>query len=225
MGQNIIVKVDIQGVATIKKIGSIGHLSCLSFFPSKILGAFGDGGMVLTDNTRLAKAIKMMRIDGASKARDIYYKHEIIGTSSRLHETQAATLRVQFKYLNQNLEHRKKIAQEYNKFLKGIGDLTLPDVSQDKENKEVYNLYTIRTNSRDKLKKFLLGRKIESYILYPKPLHFLDVFKYLGYKPGDFPEAEKAANQVLSLPISPFLSLSKVRDITKLIKKFFNGKK
>jgi len=203
-----------------KKIGSVGDLGCLSFFPSKILGAFGDGGMILTNNFRLNRIIKMMRIDGASEIKKIYYDHKIIGGSSRLDEIQATTLRVQFKYIKQNLEHRKKIAREYNKILNGIGDLILPIVIQG--NKHVYNFYVIRTNFRDKLKNFLTIHKIKTSIIYPKPLHLFSAFKFLNYKKEDFPEAEKAAKKVLSLPINQFLPLEKVREIANLIKEFFN---
>jgi len=203
-----------------KKAGTIGHLGCLSFFPSKILGAFGDGGMVLTNNSKLAKIIKMMRIDGASEIKKIYYDHRIIGGSSRLDEIQATILRVQFKYIKQNLEHRQKITKEYNKTLKGIGDLILPFVVQG--NKHVYNFYVIKTNFRDKLKIFLTAYNIQTSILYPKPLHLFSAFGFLGYKKGDFSEAEKAAKKVLALPNNPFLPLKKVREIANLIKIFFD---
>jgi len=203
-----------------KKVGSMGNSGCLSFFPSKILGGFGDGGMILTNNSKLAKRVKMMRINGASEIKKIYYDHRIIGGSSRLDEIQATALRVQFKYIKQNLEYRQRIAKEYNKILKGTGDLILPLAIQG--NKHAYNFYVIRTNFRDKLKEFLAVHNIKTFALYPKPLHLFSVFKFLGYKKGDFPEAEKAANQVLALPINQFLPLTKVREIVNLIKIFFN---
>lgn len=203
-----------------KKVGSMSNLGCLSFFPSKILGGFGDGGMILTNNSKLAKRVKMMRIDGASEIKKIYYDHQIIGGSSRLDEIQATTLRVQFKYIEQNLEHRQRIAKEYNKTLKGIGDLILPFVVQ--QNKHVYNFYVIRTNFRNKLKNFLTSHNIETFVLYPKPLHLFSAFGSFGYKKGDFPKAEKAAKEVLALPINPFLPLKKVREIANLIRIFFN---
>ena len=203
-----------------KKVGSIGNLGCLSFFPSKILGGFGDGGMILTNNSKLTKRVKMMRIDGASEIKNIYYDHRIIGGSSRLDEIQATALRVQFKYIKQNLKHRQRIAKEYNETLKGIGDLILPFVIQG--NKHVYNFYVIRTNFRDKLKNFLTGYNIKTSILYPKPLHLFSAFRSLGYKKGDFSEAEKAAKEVLSLPINPFLPFKKAKKIANLIKIFFD---
>jgi len=203
-----------------KKVGSIGNLGCLSFFPSKILGGFGDGGMILTNNSVLAKKVKMMRIDGASEIKKLYYDHRIIGGSSRLDEIQATALKVQFKYIEQNLEHRQRIAREYNEMLKGIGDLILPSVVQ--WNKHVYNFYVIRTNFRNKLKNFLTAHNIKTSILYPKPLHLFSAFGYLDHKKGDFPKAEKAAKEVLSLPINPFLPLKKVKEIANLIKIFFD---
>lgn len=202
-----------------KKVGTIGNLGCLSFFPSKILGAFGDGGMVLTNNSKLAKTIKMMRVNGAKR---LYYDHQIIGGSSRLDEIQAAILQIKFKYLKQNIEHRQKIANQYNKILKGIDDLILPFVSRN--NYHVYNYYTIKTPFRDRLKDFLTINEIKTSIFYPKPLHLLHAFKFLNYKSGDFPEAEKSSKEILSLPINEFLSLEKARFISNLIKSFFKKK-
>ncbi len=202
-----------------KKTGSFGDMGCLSFFPSKILGAFGDGGMVLTNNLKLAKNIKMMRIDGATDVKKIYREHKIIGGSSRLHEIQASVLRTKFKYLKDNLDNRQKIANFYNNKLKDLGDLVLPIVL--KNNYHVYNSYVIKTDFRDKLKLFLAKKGVETKIIYPKPLHILESFRFLNYKSDDFPMAKKVSNQVLALPIDEFLSIKKVKNITNLIKEFF----
>lgn len=204
-----------------RKAGTIGKIGCLSFFPTKILGAFGDGGMILTNDPRLAKTVRMMRIHGAPDTKEIHYDHRLIGSSSRLDEIQAAILRVQFRYLNQNLRHRQKVARQYNQLLDGIGDLTLPIVYQG--NYCVYNFYVIRTTFRNQLKEFLADRDIKTSILYPKPLHLFSAFKYFGYKNGDFPQAEKASREVLALPIDQFLSLRKVKEVADLIKEFFNN--
>ena len=159
----------------------------------------------------------MMRIN---RAKRMYYNHQIIGVSSRLHEIQAAILRVKFKYLKQNLEHRQKIAEEYSRFLGGVGDLILP--ATENNSKRVYNYYVIRIRHRDGLNKFLTDSNIKTSILYPTPLHLLRAFKFLNYKIGDFSEAEKAAKQIICLPIHEFLPLRKVKAVADLIRKFFN---
>jgi len=203
-----------------KKVGTMGHLGCLSFFPSKILSAFGDGGMILTNNLRLAKQLTRMRIHGADNVSKMYHEHRIIGGASRLHELQASILRVGFEYLGENLKHRRKIAEKYNTRLRGVGDLVLP--TETKNIRHVYNSYIIRTSFRDQLKSFLEKNGIKTNIFYPKPLHLLSAFRFLGYKAGDFPNAENAAKQVLALPINQFLSLTKAMKVIKITRKFFD---
>lgn len=203
-----------------RKTGNLGHLGCLSFYPSKILGAFGDGGMVLTNNFKLFNTVRMLRNNGLTKYGEIYYNHRIAGGVSRLHEIQAAVLQTKFKYLKENLNHRQRIANIYNILLEGIGDLILP--FSDDGNSHIYSSYIIRTSFRDKLKNFLSVNGFETTILYPRPLHFFKAFKFLKYKSGDFPEAEKAAKEVLGLPINEFLSIKEIKNIVNLIKKCFN---
>ncbi|MDD5606586.1 MAG: DegT/DnrJ/EryC1/StrS family aminotransferase [Candidatus Pacebacteria bacterium] len=188
----------------------IGDLACYSFFPSKNLGAYGDGGAIVTDNEKLAEKIRLLKNHGSSSNQK--YLNLIVGTNSRLDALQAAILRVKLKYLKKWNERRKQIAENYNKSLSGIGDIIIPKITKD----HVFNQYTIRTKKRDKLKKH-----IPYMIYYPLPLHLQPAFKYLNHKKGDFPEAEKASREVLSLPIYPELSRKDQDLIIKRIKEFY----
>ena len=198
-----------------KMAGSIGHLGCFSFFPTKNLGAFGDAGMVATNDKKLAEKIKLLRNHGTTKK----YCHEILGTSSRLDELQAAIILAKMPFLKSWNQKRIKIAQFYNKNLKNIGDIITPETA--KNNFHIFHQYTICAKYRDKLKKYLKGKNVPTAIHYPAPLHLQPVFKYLKRKGGDLPESEKISQEVLSLPIYPELSLNEQKLIIKSIKKFF----
>ena len=185
-----------------KKAGSIGDLGCFSFFPSKNLGAYGDGGMIVTNNKKLAGKIQVLKNHGSSPKNK--YKNLILGTNSRLDAIQAAILNVKLKYLKKWSKKRVEIAKYYNQKLKGVGDIITPVLISEK--KHIFHQYTIRTEYRDQLKKHLEKKGIPTMIYYSIPLHLQPCFKYLGYEKGDFPEAEKAAKEVLSLPIYPELT-------------------
>ena len=200
-----------------KKSGAIGDLGCLSFFPSKNLGAYGDSGMVVTNNEQLAERIKMMRNHGSSPKEK--YLNLILGTNSRLDALQAAILRVKLKHLTKWSHERAKKADYYSKNLKGIGDIIVPKISSGRNH--IFHQYTIRTKLRDKLQKYLKEKGIPTMIYYPLPLHLQPAFKYLAYKKGDFPEAEKTAEEVLSLPVYPELTQKDQDFIIKKIKEFF----
>jgi hypothetical protein len=199
------------------KAGSIGDLGCLSFFPSKNLGAYGDGGMVVTDNKKLADKIRLLRNHGSSPKEK--YLNLILGTNSRLDEIQAAVLKVKLRHLNQWNKKRNEIARHYTKSLKGIGDIVTPFI--DSDTMHIFYQYTIRTGHREKLRNYLEKNGIPTMIYYPLPLHLQPAFKYLGCKKGDFPETEKAAKEVLSLPIYPELLRNDQKFIIKKIKTFF----
>ena len=173
-----------------KKAGAIGDLGCLSFFPSKNLGAYGDGGMVVTNNKKLSEKIRMMRNHGSSPKEK--YLNLVLGTNSRLDSLQAAILRIKLKYLPKWSRERANKAFYYNNGLKGTGDIITPIIDSNKIH--IFHQYTIRTKFRDELQKYLKENEIPTMIYYPLPLHLQPAFKYLGYKKGDFPEAEKAAN-------------------------------
>lgn len=196
-------------------IGEVaGDCGCFSFFPTKNLGAYGDGGMVATNNKKIADRIRLLKNHGSSPKNK--YCNLILGTNSRLDALQAAILRVKLKHLSKWNKKRGKAAQYYNNRLKGKGDIIIPT------GKHTFHQYTIRTKYRDKLQKYLGKNKIPTMIYYPIPLHLQPVFKYLGYKKGDFPEAEKAAKEVLSLPIYPEIRKQDQDYIIKKIQEFYN---
>jgi len=197
-----------------KKAGTIGDLGCLSFFPSKNLGAFGDGGMVVTNNEELFQKIKLLKNHGSSPTEK--YLNLIIGTNSRLDAIQAAILRVKLKYLPEWSRKRTQIASHYDEDLKNIKEVITP--FRDSNRTHIFHQYTIRAKSRENLQKHLKEQGIPTMIYYPLPLHLQPAFKNLAYKEGDFPEAEKAAKEVLSLPIYPEISQEAQKLIIEIIK-------
>lgn len=200
-----------------KKAGTIGDMGCFSFFPSKNLGACGDGGMIVTDNKRLKNKIKLLRNHGSSPKNK--YKNLILGKNSRLDTIQAAILRVKLKHLKDWNKQRRKTAEYYSKKLKGIGDIETPVTRTDRTH--IFHQYTIKTKKRNALNKYLQKKDIPTMIYYSLPLHLQPCFKYLNYKKGGFPEAERAAKQVLSLPIYPELAEKDQNYIVRKIKDFF----
>jgi len=189
-----------------KMVGEMGLTAAFSFFPAKNLGAYGDGGIITTNDEKIAKKIKMIRTHGS----EIKYHHEIIGTNSRLDELQAAILRVKLKRLNEWTLRRQKIAQIYTQAFMGKGIIT-PFVEE--FNFHVYNQYTIRVKNREKLARHLKELGIDVAIHYPTPLHLQPAFSYLGYKAGDFKQSEQAAKEVLSLPIYPELTDEQIEKV------------
>ncbi|MDI6736347.1 MAG: DegT/DnrJ/EryC1/StrS family aminotransferase [bacterium] len=182
-----------------KMVGEMGDACGFSFFPAKNLGAYGDGGMITTNNEELAKKIRMLRTHGSQ----VKYHHELIGTNSRLDELQAAILRVKLKRLNEWTNKRQRIAQIYTQAFMNTEIIT-PFVEE--FNSPVYNQYTIRVKDRDGLIAHLKKSGVDTAIHYPIPLHLQPAFSYLGYKAGDFIESEQASKEVLSLPIYPELT-------------------
>ncbi len=185
-----------------KVIGSIGTMGCISFFPAKNLGAFGDAGMVTTDDASMEKKIRMWANHGSEKK----YYHEFIGDSSRLDNMQAAILLVKLKYIDQWNKKRIERASRYTELLSTASQITTPWVAP--ETQCVFQQYTIRIPDRDTVQKKLDERGIPTAIHYPLPLHLQPAFQKmnLGYSQGDFPESERAAQEVLSLPIYPELT-------------------
>jgi len=215
-----------------KGAGSIGDCGCFSFFPSKNLGAFGDGGMVTTSNSKLADRIRLLRNHGSSPKEK--YKNLILGTNSRLDAIQAAILRIKLKYLNEWNLKRCQIAQKYNQAFQNISEIKVPVISpmpeggsrgvgatDIKQSNHIFHQYTIRTAKRDALRNYLSDHDIPSMIYYPLPLHFQPALKYLGYKKGDLPISEKAAREVISLPIYPELTAKDQNYIISHVQKFF----
>lgn len=198
-------------------VGSLGHAACYSFFPTKNLGAYGDGGMVVTDNDDLAEKIRVLRVHGSKPK----YYHHVLGYNSRLDEMQAAILNVKFPYLNQWNKQRQKKAFFYTKLLESnLRDLLItPYVSEG--NDHIFHQYTIRVKERDQLQIYLKENGVETMVYYPKPLHLQPVFSYLNYKEGDLPETEQAATEVLSLPIYPELREEQQRYVVDKITQFY----
>ncbi len=182
--------------------GSLGDMACISFFPTKNLGAFGDAGMVVTKDDALAERLRMLRVHGSKKK----YYHELLGINSRLDALQAAVLNVKVKYLGDWIEARRSLAEGYDRgLILATGVATCPAVIEGAYH--VYHQYTIRVPHRDAIQEELRSRGVGSTVYYPLPLHLQPVFKNLGYNLGDFPESEKAAEEVLSLPMFPELEI------------------
>jgi dTDP-4-amino-4,6-dideoxygalactose transaminase len=192
-------------------VGGIGDAGCFSFYPSKNLGAYGDGGMVVTNSKKIYNMLCLLRNHGTIGS----YKHRFIGFNSRLDEIQAAILRIKLKHIDVYNRKRREIAQLYTSMLSGTVECPVepPDTYH------VYHQYTIRTGKRTKIMRALKENAISSVIYYPIPLHMQEAFKFLGYKRGDFPESELASREVLSLPIYPELEHEKVRFIAHTILK------
>ena len=200
--------------------GAIGSLGCFSFFPSKNLGGLGDGGLVTTNDRELAAKVKMLRMHGESAK----YHHQVIGINSRLDSLQAATLSVKQRYLEQWCRQRIERAQSYHRLFGEsglVGDqiLRIPPASTDRSH--VFNNYVVSVRRRDELKAFLAERGIQSEVYYPVPLHLQTCFAGLGYKKGDFPQAERAAAEVLALPLYPELTAAQQQTVVGAIADFY----
>lgn len=197
-------------------IGSIGNIGCFSFFPSKNLGAFGDAGMIVTSDDELYERLLLLRNHGSS----VRYHHSLLGYNSRLDEIQAAILLVKFKFLNDFIEKRILIAKRYNEKLKGI--VKTPEVLGHFEH--TFHQYCIETSERDELMVALEKNGVASAVYYPIPLHLQEAFRYLGYRKGDLPVAEKVAENILALPIGPTLSKEQQDYVVNVVKWFFAKK-
>ena len=180
-----------------KFVGAFGDVGTVSFFPTKNLGAFGDGGAIFTQDENTAKKIKQLRSHGSSER----YVHHFIGLNSRLDEIQAAILRVKLKYLDNWNSARQRAAKYYDELLKNIGDIVIPAVKPNTHH--IFHQYTIRTKKRDLIYEGLRKLNIESLIYYPIPIHLQKAFSYLGYKKGSLPVTEQICSEILSLPIYP----------------------
>lgn len=196
-----------------KKIGSIGDIGAFSFFPSKNLGAYGDGGMIVTDDDVIADKARMLRHHGSSQK----YFHKFIGYNSRLDEIQSAVLRIKLKMIDGWNEKRRKNALLYNNLLKGL-PVRLPD---GKGRDHIYHAYTVRMENRDKCSRFLSGNGVSSAVYYPVPLPAQEAYRHLGYSESEFPDSYKAAREVISLPMFPELEIAEIETICSLLKKFF----
>jgi dTDP-4-amino-4,6-dideoxygalactose transaminase len=194
-----------------KKVGSFGDTGCFSFYPSKNLGACGDGGMITLRESRFSDVIKSLRNHGSKGS----YLHDSIGFNSRLDELQAGILLVKLKRVDEYNRKRREKAVRYNSLLSGV--VTCPSEKQDVYH--VYNQYTILCKNRNEVQQRLKENGISSVVYYPRPLHLQDAMSFLGYREGDFALAEKASREVLSLPIYAELEESDIEKIAGVIKR------
>ncbi|MEM2126219.1 MAG: DegT/DnrJ/EryC1/StrS family aminotransferase [Candidatus Methanosuratincola sp.] len=201
-----------------RTVGTLGHLGCFSFFPTKNLGAYGDGGLVVTNDDALAERVRMLRVHGSKPK----YYHHIVGTNSRLDALQAAILRVKLAHLDEWTRARQHIAAQYDTAFSQLKGLTVPYRAP--ERTHIYHQYTIRVlgGRRDALQKFLKEHGISTEIYYPLPLHLQPCFAHLGYREGQLPESERASREVLSLPIFPELTMEEQEQVIKAIQKFLS---
>jgi len=198
-----------------KRVGSFGDLAAFSLYPGKNLGAYGDGGIVTTNNQVLAEKLKSYRNYGSAKK----YYHEVLGENSRLDTIQAAVLNVKLPQLGSWNEKRREVARVYNGKLSGIGDIITPKMAQESEH--VFHLYVIRTKQRDDLAKYLNEKGIGNIIHYPIPIHLQEAYQDYSWQRGDFPNTERLANEILSLPMYPDLTLEQLDEVVTTIKTFY----
>jgi dTDP-4-amino-4,6-dideoxygalactose transaminase len=194
-----------------KKAGSLGHFGCFSFFPSKNLGAAGDGGMVVTSDEKMAELLRMLRVHGAKPK----YYHSIVGYNSRLDTLQAAILSVKLKYLDGWTEKRREHATIYNQAFKNM-DVVTP--KEEDFNYHIYHQYTIAVKNRDRLREVLKEKQIGHDVYYPVPLHLQECYKHLGYEEGDLPVIDRKAKEVISIPIYPELTTEEQNFVIETVK-------
>jgi dTDP-4-amino-4,6-dideoxygalactose transaminase len=189
---------------------SLGFAGCLSFYPTKNLGAFGDAGAICTNDNAFAERCRKLRVHGSGHT----YHHEMIGGMFRLAAIQAAVLDVKLKYLNGWHEARRQNAAIYTKAFAG-SNVIAPTIA--KGNHSIYNQYVVRVPNRDAVKHQLSERGVSTAVYYPIPLHLQECFAYLGGKEGDFPESERACREVLALPVYPELTAEQVKYVAKTV--------
>lgn len=192
-----------------RKVGSFGDAGCFSFYPSKNLGAYGDGGIITLNDTAWAENIRKLRNHGSKGA----YKHEIVGFNSRLDEMQAGILLVKLKRIDEHNRQRRQKAAAYTKLLSSRAGCP----SEKEGCYHVYHQFTIMSPRRDEIQNRLKDNGISSVVYYPIPLHLQEALRFLGYKEGDFPVAEKAAKEVLSLPMYPGLEEMTIKRIAEIV--------
>lgn len=205
-----------------RRAGSFGHYGCFSFFPSKNLGCFGDGGMVVTNDAARAEKLAILRNHGSKPK----YYHKVIGGNFRLDALQAAVVNVKLRHLDSWSAGRQRNAQRYDRlFAKtGLVERGLVKLPKVRTNRHIFNQYVIRVQRRNELQAYLKGRDIGTEVYYPVPMHMQECFKNLGCKEGDFPESERAAKETLALPVYPELSDAQAECVVGAIADFYKAK-
>ncbi|WP_304141533.1 DegT/DnrJ/EryC1/StrS aminotransferase family protein [Mesoflavibacter zeaxanthinifaciens] len=194
-----------------KRSCNLSHIGCTSFFPAKPLGCFGDGGAIFTQNKELSDKINSLRLHGQTQR----YYHKYIGMGGRLDTIQAAILNVKLKYYEVDIKKRQEVALKYTEKLKS-SNLILPKVMKDRTS--VWAQYSVRVKNRSEVQNRLKEKGIPTAVHYPMPLHLQECFKYLGYKNGDFAISETVSNEILSLPMNPYLTEKEINYITTELK-------
>ncbi|MFM9907102.1 MAG: DegT/DnrJ/EryC1/StrS family aminotransferase [Nitrospiraceae bacterium] len=201
-----------------KRAGVLGDTGCFSFFPTKNLGGFGDGGLITTDDKTLADSMAMLRVHGSQ----VRYLHEAVGINSRLDALQAAVLTIKLKYLDQWTEGRRKNAERYRQLFaktKHADRVTLPHTTPG--NFHVYNQFTVRVSKRDELRAFLKEKGVGTEVYYPLPMHLQNCYRELGHQKGSFPLSEQAAQEVMSIPIYAELTEAQQVYVVEMIGEFY----
>ena len=211
-----------QAIGARRKIGSgwvrageQATIGTFSFFPSKNLGGYGDGGMMVTQRDDLAERLRRIRVHGGLRT----YYHEEVGYNSRLDALQAAVLSAKLPHLEEWSAARRRNAATYDEAFAGLDDVRTPVI--DERNESIYNQYTLRVARRDELLEYLKQKQIGAAVYYPLPLHLQPCFAYLGYTAGAFPESERAAKEVLSLPIYPELTSAQLDQVVEAVHSFY----
>lgn len=199
-----------------KQVGSIGDTGTFSFYPTKVLGCYGDGGMITTPRDDVAERLRRLRNHGQFGA----YLHNEAGYNSRLDEIQAAVLRIKLRSIESDIAGRESVAAEYAKRLAGSGAVV---PTKPAYGRHAFGYYTIRVKNRDAVRKTLTDNKIASAVYYPLPLHLQDVYKSYGYKPGSMPVSEQAATEALSLPIYPGMPVAHIERVAQVLTAALKG--
>ena len=197
-----------------EKVGTFGDVSAFSFYPTKNLGGYGDGGVVTTDSEEIFRKATMLRNYGQSAK----HVHDIAGFNSRLDELQARFLRIKLEYLDTWNNQRRRNASLYKKGLQGL-PIILPDEAPWAHH--VYHLYVIRSKERDRLRQYLSDHGVSTLVHYPTPIHLQKVYQSLGYKKGSFPNAESSALEIISLPMYPTLAEDEILYVCECVRKFY----
>jgi dTDP-4-amino-4,6-dideoxygalactose transaminase len=202
-----------------RRAGSVGQIGCFSFFPSKNLGCYGDGGMLSTNDSQIAGRLRALRVHGGARK----YYHEWIGINSRLDALQAAVLRVKLRHLDGWTAGRQRNAELYRTRLAQLSVPVTPLIPAPYQTRHIYNQFVIRTSQRDPLQEYLKKQGIGTEVYYPLPLHLQPCYSSLGHKAGDFPISEKLATESLALPVYGELEAEDIEHVCETIRRFYAG--